>query len=95
MNNRAFVIKLKTAVNKEKLWSVMTKEKFFEARSTSCSMLPFITQSSLGSVTKKESSPEPSMIRNNKYGEFDIGSLKSRIKLEIEEREEIQIKRVK
>ena len=72
----------------------MTKEKFFESRST-CSMLPFITQSSLGSVTKKESSAEPSMIRNNIYGEFDIGSLKRKIKLEIEEREEIHIKRVK
>ena len=51
-------------------------------------MLPFITQSSIGSsVSHKlnELNTECKMIKGNRYGEFDIGSLRRNIEKEMNE----------
>ena len=69
--------------------SISNADKFYSTRSTSSSsMLPFITQSSIGSsVSHKlnEISSDWKMLKSNRYGEFDIGSLKRNIEKEMEE----------
>ena len=71
---------------------INTNEKFYSTRSTSSSsMLPFITHSSIRSgLSNNIRSPtqEPSdygLVRNNRYGDFDIGSLKRSLEKEMVE----------
>lgn len=70
-----------------------TKEKFYSTRSTSSSsMLPFITHSSIRSglsnglrSPQESDSTECNLVRNNRYGDFDIASLRRNLEKEMKE----------
>ena len=69
---------------------ISTKEKFYSTRSTSSSsMLHFITQSSINSsnsqfVRSPEiTNTEPGLVRQNRYGNYDIKSLRRNIAREM------------
>ena len=79
---------------KYKLQLAMSKGNLISKRTSSYVMLPSITQNSFGSDFQKESSAEPKMTRNNKYGDFDYGSIRRDLQNKLSKRETIKIKRV-
>lgn len=73
---------------------INTKEKFYSTRTTSSSsMLPYITHSSINSglsnglrsPVAESTDGAMSLIRNNRYGDFNIGSLKRNLQKEMVE----------